>query len=138
METKTYPVIDQFFAAQIAANENEETLKSLRPQVEAAVQALLKEQGKPANYTGSIYYHGLRIVVSRPKTFTWELNTQLKDENLDYYKRLHMCHQARFPHRRLPRRTQPRLRSVHRKRKGIKEKKQKKIKKEKAAAVTLS
>ena len=93
MATKNYPVIDQFFAAQIAANENEETLKTLRPQVEAAVQALLKEQGKPANYTGSIYYHGLRIVVSRPKTFTWELNTQLKDENLDYYKRLHMCYE---------------------------------------------
>ena len=70
-----YPVIDQFFAAQIAANQNEETLKALRPQVETAVQALIKEQGLPSNFTGTIEYHGFKIVVSRPKSFTWEKNT---------------------------------------------------------------
>ncbi len=70
-----YDVIDTFFAAQVACNESEATLKSLRPQVEAAVQALIKEQGKPSNFTGTIEYHGIKIVVSRPKSFTWEKNT---------------------------------------------------------------
>ena len=70
-----YEVIDQFFAAQVACNESEATLKTLRPQVEAAVQALIKEQGLPSNFTGTIEYHGIKIVVSRPKSFTWEKNT---------------------------------------------------------------
>jgi len=72
---KNYEVIDQFFAAQVACNESEATLKALRPQVEAAVQALIKEQGLPSNFTGTIEYHGIKIVVSRPKSFTWEKNT---------------------------------------------------------------
>ena len=72
---KNYEVIDQFFAAQLAANENEETLKSLRPQVEEAVREMMREQGKPKDWTGTIEYHGFKIVVSRPKTFTWEQNT---------------------------------------------------------------
>ena len=73
--TTNFDVIDQFFAAQVACNESEETLKALRPQVEAAVQALIKEQGKPSNFTGTIEYHGFKIIVSRPKSFTWEKNT---------------------------------------------------------------
>ena len=73
--TTNFEVIDQFFAAQVACNESEETLKALRPQVEAAVQALIKEQGKPSNFTGTIEYHGFKIIVSRPKSFTWEKNT---------------------------------------------------------------
>ena len=73
--TTNFEVIDQFFAAQIAANENEETLKSLRPQVEDAVREMISQQGKPKNWTGTIEYHGFKIVVSRPKTFTWEQNT---------------------------------------------------------------
>ena len=73
--TTNFDVIDQFFAAQVACNESEATLKTLRPQVEAAVQALIKEQGKPSNFTGTIEYHGFKIVVSRPKSFTWEKNT---------------------------------------------------------------
>ena len=72
---KNYEVIDQFFAAQVACNESEATLKSLRPQVEAAVRELIKEQGLPSNFTGTIEYHGIKIIVSRPKTFTWEQNT---------------------------------------------------------------
>ena len=72
---KNYEVIDQFFAAQLAANENEETLKSLRPQVEDAVREMIRQQGKPRSWTGTIEYHGFKIVVSRPKTFTWEQNT---------------------------------------------------------------
>ena len=71
-----FEVIDQFFAAQVACNESEATLKALRPQVEQAVQALIKEQGKPADFTGTIEYHGINIVVSRPKSFTWEKNTR--------------------------------------------------------------
>ena len=38
-------VIDQFFSAQLSANESEATLKALRPQVEEAVQALIEERG---------------------------------------------------------------------------------------------
>ena len=71
-----FDVIDQFFAAQVACNESEATLKALRPQVEAAVQELIKEQGKPATFTGTIMYHGIKIIVSRPKSFTWEKNTR--------------------------------------------------------------
>ena len=73
--TTNFEVIDQFFAAQLAANENEETLNSLRPQVEEAVREMMREQGKPKDWTGTIEYHGFKIVVSRPKTFTWEQNT---------------------------------------------------------------
>ena len=70
-----YEVIDRFFAAQVACNESEATLKALRPQVEAAVQALIAERGLPKTFTGTIEYHGFKIVVSRPKSFTWEKNT---------------------------------------------------------------
>ena len=89
MATKNYEVIDQFFAAQLSANESEATIKALRPQVEKAVQALMREQGKPKGWTGTIEYHGFKIVVSRPKSYTWEQNNQIQDANLDYYKRLH-------------------------------------------------
>ena len=84
-----YEVIDQFFAAQVACNESEATLKTLRPQVEEAVQALIAERGLPRTFTGTIDYHGFKIVVSRPKSFTWEKNTQIQDPSLDYYKQLH-------------------------------------------------
>ena len=90
---KNYEVIDQFFAAQVACNESEETLKSLRPQVEEAVKALIKEKGLPSNYTGIIEYHGLKIRVQRPKSYTWELNSQIKDENLEYYKKQHAMYE---------------------------------------------
>ena len=75
MSKINFEVIDQFFAAQVASNESEETLKALRPQVEEAVQALIKEKGLPSNYTGTIEYHGIKIVVRRPKSYTWEKNT---------------------------------------------------------------
>ena len=74
-------------------NESEETIKALRPQVEAAVQALIAERGLPKNYTGTIEYHGFKIVVSRPKTYTWELNNQIQDANLDYYKQQHAMYE---------------------------------------------
>ena len=84
-----FEVIDQFFAAQVACNESEATLKALRPQVEEAVQALIAERGLGKSFTGTIEYHGFKIVVRRPKSYTWEQNTQIQDSNLDFYKQLH-------------------------------------------------
>ena len=82
-------VIDQLFAAQMSMNESEATIKALRPQAEAAVQELMRQRGLPKTFTGTIEYNGFKIVVSRPKTFTWELNNQIQDANLDYYKQQH-------------------------------------------------
>ena len=73
--TNNYEVIDQYFAAQVACNESGTTMKSLRPQVEQAVQALIAERGLGKSFTGTIEYNGIKIVVSRPKSFTWEKNT---------------------------------------------------------------
>ena len=84
-----FEVIDQFFAAQVACNESEATLKTLRPQVEEAVQALIAERGLGKSFTGTIEYHGFKIVVRRPTSYTWEQNTQIQDSNLDFYKQLH-------------------------------------------------
>ena len=89
MATKNYEVIDQFIAAQVSQNESEATLKALRPQVEQAVRELIKEQGLPSDFTGIIEYHGFKIRVQRPTSYTWEQNTQLQDSNLDFYKQLH-------------------------------------------------
>ena len=82
-------VIDQMFAAQMSMNESEETMKALRPQVNEAVEELIRQRGLPRKFTGIIEYHGFKIRVQRPKSYTWELNTQLKDENLEYYKKQH-------------------------------------------------
>ena len=84
-----FEVIDQFFAAQVACNESEATLKALRPQVEEAVQALIAERGLGKSFTGTIENHGFKIVVRRPTSYTWEQNTQIQDSNLDFYKQLH-------------------------------------------------
>lgn len=84
-----YEVIDQMFAAVLSANESEATIKALRPQVEEAVQALIEERGLPKDFTGTIEYHGFKIRVQRPKSYTWEKNTQIQDPNLDFYKQLH-------------------------------------------------
>ena len=84
-----FEVIDQFFAAQVACNESEATLKALRPQVEEAVQALIAERGLGKSFTGTIEYHGFKIVVRRPTSYTWEQNTQIQDSNLNFYKQLH-------------------------------------------------
>ena len=83
-------VIDQMFSAQLSANESEETIKALRPQVEQAVQELIRQRGLPKNYTGTIEYHGFKIIVRRPKSYTWEQNNQIQnDPNLAFYKQLH-------------------------------------------------
>ena len=93
MAKNNYEVIDQFFAAQLSANESEETLKTLRPQVEEAVKELIRQRGLPKTFTGTIEYHGFKIVVSRPKTYTWEQNNQIQDANLDYYKQQHAMYE---------------------------------------------
>ena len=77
------------FSAVLSANESEATIKALRPQVEEAVRELMRQQGKPKHWTGTLEYHGFKIVVSRPKSYTWEQNTQIQDANLDFYKQLH-------------------------------------------------
>ena len=82
-------VIDQMYSAQMSMNESEATLKALRPQVEKAIQELIRLMGLPKTFTGTIPYHGFKIVVSRPKSFTWEQNNQLDDPTIDYYKQLH-------------------------------------------------
>ena len=89
MAKKNYQVIDQMFSAVLSANESEETIKALRPQVEEAVQALIEERGLPRNFTGIIEYHGFKIVVRRPTSYTWEKNNNIQDPSLDYYKQLH-------------------------------------------------
>ena len=68
-------IIDQFYSAQLSANESKERIDALRPQVEQAVQALIAERGLPRNFTGIIEYHGFKIRVQRPKSYTWEQNT---------------------------------------------------------------
>ena len=68
-------VIDQFFSAQLSANESKERMDALHQEVEEAVCELMRQRGLPKGWTGTLEYHGLKIVVSRPKTYTWEQNT---------------------------------------------------------------
>jgi len=89
MTTIDLSVIDQMYSAVLSQNENEATIKALRPQVEEAVRELIRQRGLPKNFTGTIEHNGIKIVVRRPTSYTWEQNTQIKDANLDYYKRLH-------------------------------------------------
>ena len=81
------------FAAQMSMNESEETIAALRPQVNEAVEELIRQMGLPKKFTGIIPYHGFKIRVQRPKSYTWELNTQILDENLEYYKRQHAMYE---------------------------------------------
>ena len=73
--TKNYEVLDQLFSAQLTANESKERIEALRPQAELAVQELIAERGLPRTWTGILDYHGFKIRVQRPKSFTWEKNT---------------------------------------------------------------
>ena len=91
--TTDFSVIDQMYSAVLSQNESKERIEDLRPKVKEAVQELLRLQGKPTNFTGTVEYHGIRIVVRRPTSYTWEQNTQIQDENLDYYKRQHAMYE---------------------------------------------
>ena len=88
-----FEVINQMYAATIAANENKAIIDALRPEVEKAVQDLLKQQGKPASFTGTVEYNGIKIVVRRPTSYTWEKNNSVQDDNIAYYKKLHACYE---------------------------------------------
>ena len=88
-----FEVINQMYAATIAANENKAIIDALRPEVEKAIQDLLKQQGKPASFTGTIEYNGIKIVVRRPTSYTWEKNNSVQDDNIAYYKQLHACYE---------------------------------------------
>ena len=86
-------VIDQMYTAQMSANESQERIEALRPQVMEAVEELIRQRGLPKKFTGIIEYHGFKIRVQRPKSYTWEFNSQIKDENLDYYKKQHAMYE---------------------------------------------
>ena len=88
-----FEVISRMYAATIAANENKAIIDALRPEAEKAIQELLKQQGKPASFTGTIEYNGIKIVVRRPTSYTWEKNNSIKDDNIAYYKQLHACYE---------------------------------------------
>ena len=89
MRTIDFSVIDQMFSAVLSQNESKERIDALRPQVEEAVRELIRQRGLPRTFTGIIEYNGINIRVQRPTSYTWEQNTQIQDDNLDYYKRLH-------------------------------------------------
>ena len=88
-----FEVINRMYAATIAANENKAIIDALRPEVEKAVQELLKQQGKPASFSGTIEYNGIKIIVRRPTSYTWEKNNSVQDDNIAYYKKLHACYE---------------------------------------------
>ena len=88
-----FEVINQMYTATIAANENKAIIDALRPEAEKAIQELLKQQGKPASFTGTIEYNGIKIVVRRPTSYTWEKNNSVQDDNIAYYKQLHACYE---------------------------------------------
>ena len=89
MKTIDLSVIDQMFSAMLSQNESKERIDALRPQVEQAVRELIRQRGLPRTFTGIIEYNGFHIRVQRPKSYTWHLNTQIQDDDLEYYKRLH-------------------------------------------------
>ena len=71
----TEQVVDQNDAAQDEVAQDEAVEDDPDAAVEEAVQALIAERGLGKSFTGTIEYHGFKIVVSRPKSYTWEKNT---------------------------------------------------------------
>lgn len=82
-------VIDQMYSAVLSQNESKERVEALRPQVEEAVKELIRQRGLPKDFTGTIEHNGIKIIVRRPTSYTWEQNTQIRDVNIDMYKALH-------------------------------------------------
>ena len=93
MATTNFEVINQMYAATIAANENKAIIDALRPEVEKAIQELIAERGLPRTFTGTIEYNGIKIIVRRPTSYTWEKNNSVQDDNIAYYKQLHACYE---------------------------------------------
>ena len=73
----------------MSANESQERIEALRPQVMEAVEELIRQKGLPRKFTGVIEYHGFKIRVQRPKSYTWEKNNQITGYDIDFYKQLH-------------------------------------------------
>ena len=84
-----FSVIDQMYSAVLSQNESKERVDALRTKVEKAVQELIRQRGLSKDFTGTIEHNGIKIIVRRPTSYTWEQNTQIKDVNLDMYKALH-------------------------------------------------
>ena len=89
MKTTDFSVIDQMYSAVLSQNESKERVDALRPQVEEAVKELIRQRGLPKDFTGTIEHNGIKIIVRRPTSYTWEQNTQIRDVNIDMYKALH-------------------------------------------------
>jgi hypothetical protein len=89
MKTTDFSVIDQMYSAVLSQNESKERVDALRPQVEAAVKELIRQRGLPKDFTGTIEHNGIKVIVRRPTSYTWEQNTQIRDVNIDMYKALH-------------------------------------------------
>ena len=89
MKTTDFSVIDQMYSAVLSQNESKERVDALRPQVEEAVKELIRQRGLPTDFTGTIEHNGIKIIVRRPTSYTWEQNTQIRDVNIDMYKALH-------------------------------------------------
>lgn len=83
-----YSAIDRMFEAQVSACMLQNQVNNLRPQAEEAVEALIAERKLPADYTGTLEYNGIKIVVRRPVSYTWEKNNNISDPQLGYYKSL--------------------------------------------------
>ena len=77
------------YSAVLSQNESKERVDALRTKVEKAVQELIRQRGLSKDFTGTIEHNGIKIIVRRPTSYTWEQNTQIKDVNLDMYKALH-------------------------------------------------
>jgi len=89
MKTTDFSVIDQMYSAVLSQNESKERVDALRPQVEEAVKELIRQRGLPKDFTGTIEHNGIKVIVRRPTSYTWEQNTQIRDVNIDMYKALH-------------------------------------------------
>lgn len=51
-------VIDRFYSAQVSANESAAKVEELREEAKEAVEELIRLKGKPADFTGTLDYHG--------------------------------------------------------------------------------
>ncbi|MBQ2048726.1 MAG: hypothetical protein II487_07075, partial [Schwartzia sp.] len=58
-------VIDRMFSAQLSMNQSKDEMDALRPKVKEAIKELLRQEGKPADFTGVITYHGIKIRIQR-------------------------------------------------------------------------
>ena len=84
-------VIEQFCAVSEQARVVNEQVETLRPQAAEALQEMFNTKREMRNFTGVLNYKGHSIRIQRPKSYTWEQNTQIDDPQIAYYKA--MCKQ---------------------------------------------